>query len=172
MCFQSLPKDKDFLMFFFADFTVKVYDVELGTTTNGPLEGAKFLSPGPVSTSAVACVYGFDYKRRQQDNKAKLRPIKLYDVSIEQGRYFLHEHPKTASSWKEKCIQKLAGMEGVCTIEGPMCRWKMVSSDATGISFVKKQTKCLTNSPVLAEKLEGVCSNEIPGKGWHRHIHL
>ena len=36
---------------------------------------------------------------------------------------------------------------------------------------MKKQTRWLTNSPVLAEALTGCCSNSL-GKTCHRHVHL
>ena len=41
--------------------------------------------------------------------------------------------------------------------------------------LVRKETKWLTNSPVLASILEGVCPNQDPTKteqDWHRHITL
>ena len=44
--------------------------------------------------------------------------------------------------------------------------------DASGTSYVKKSTKWMTNSKVLAELLNGVCSNRVPGGLWHRHVHL
>ena len=54
---------------------------------------------------------------------------------------------------------------------GPMCRWGMKAKDHQGEGLVKKQTRWLTNSPVLAEALTGCCSNNL-GKSWHRHVHL
>ena len=32
----------------------------------------------------------------------------LYQMQLSAGRYFLHEHPLTASSWKENCINRIA----------------------------------------------------------------
>lgn len=136
-----------------------------GSPPCGPFSPLQNLNKGKVDREVA--------QQRLEDGKQMLETAcEFYERQIRRGRYFSHEHPKTASSWKERCIEKLADMDVVRTIEGPMCRWKMVSSDATGKSFVKKQTKWLTNSPVLAEILEGVCSNEIPGKGWRRHVHL
>ena len=71
--FQSLPKDKDFLMLFFADYMTKELENDLGTTTNGQLEGSMFLSPGPVPFNGIACVNVFDQKwRSHDDGKSKL----------------------------------------------------------------------------------------------------
>ena len=38
---------------------------------------------------------------------------RMYAKQYRAGRVFLHEHPDTAQSWKEPCIQKLMGMPGV-----------------------------------------------------------
>ena len=32
----------------------------------------------------------------------------LYQMQIESGRYYLHEHPTSARSWKERCIERIA----------------------------------------------------------------
>lgn len=56
--------------------------------------------------------------------------------------------------------------EGIYLVEGPMCRWGMVSEDSQGRGFVRKETMYLTNSPELAKVLSGECN------GTHRHVHL
>ena len=86
-------------------------------------------------------------------------------------RYFLHEHPKPAASWKEDCVKEVE-LPGVVVVEGPMCRWKMVARDATGEGFVRKQTCWMTNCPELANVLEGVRENEKASGEWHRRVHL
>ena len=78
--FQSLPKDKDFLLFFFADYLTRILHVDLGTTTNGPLEASTFLCDGPLTTESIACVYGFDLKIRGRDEKPKLWPSVVHNV--------------------------------------------------------------------------------------------
>ena len=39
----------------------------------------------------------------------------------------------------------------VHTVSGPMCRWEMVSEDAKGHGYVRKETQFVTNSRTLAE---------------------
>lgn len=90
---------------------------------------------------------------------------------MDAGRYFLHEHPKGAKSWEEKCVDKLRRDPRVYEIEGPMCRWSMQSEDAGGKGLVYKMTRWLTNNRRIAQVLNGVCSNS-KGKTWHRHVHL
>ena len=47
--------------------------------------------------------------KRQKEYESAKRHLeftcKLYDYQISQGRWFLHEHPVGASSWKEKCVR-------------------------------------------------------------------
>ena len=35
---------------------------------------------------------------------------RVYEYQSEQGRLFLHEHPLAATSWREPCIQRVAGL--------------------------------------------------------------
>ena len=90
----------------------------------------------------------------------------LYQIQIEGGRLILHEHPASATSWKEDCIEKVSQMEGVEIVVGHMCRWGMTSEDADGKGLVKKPTKSMTNSPAIGRHLAKTC------KGGHRHVQL
>eukprot|EP00973_Karenia_brevis_P017154 2355852-Karenia_brevis.AAC.1 len=62
-------------------------------------------------------------------------------------------------------------MDGVYVVCGPMCGFDMRSVDAQGEGLVKKETRWMTNSPELAEVLEGTCSNK-EGLTWPRHVQL
>ena len=99
----------------------------------------------------------------------------LYKKQYEAGRWFLHEAPWGAASWKDPEIQELASKPGVQKVRGPMCRWEMSATDKRGLQgtgFVKKETGWLTNCKPLAEPLEGECTNTTGKAPWHRHIHL
>ena len=63
-------------------------------------------------------------------------------------------------------MTELQKLDGIYTVTGPMCRWKMVAEDAQGIGYVKKPTRFITNSSELATALSGNCSGD------HRHVHL
>ena len=69
----------------------------------------------------------------------------LYRMQIEQGRYFLHEHPETASSWHEGCIKDLLKQEGVIKVIGDQCRYGLKSHDGTREGPARKSTWFLTN---------------------------
>ena len=110
--------------------------------------------------------------KRLQEGKKHLRTsVRAYRAQMDAGRYFLHEHPKGARSWEEPEVEELRKDPRVYEVTGPMCRWKMESSDAWGKGLVKKETRWLTNSRHIAAILSGVCSN-VEGKTWHRHVNL
>ena len=46
----------------------------------------------------------------------------LYREQTKEGRYFLHEHPATASSWELGCMRKLAEKESVYVVIADMCQ--------------------------------------------------
>ena len=115
------------------------------------------------------------FQARLEEGKEMLdTSCSIYKQRIKKGEYFLHEHPKSAKSWKEECIQEISEIPNVEIVEGPMCRWKMVGRDASGEGYIRKPSCWMTNLPELAETLRGVCANDLPGgkHEWHRHIHL
>ena len=96
--------------------------------------------------------------------------VQLYWEQISRGRFFLHEHPATATSWGLPMVQELERHPGVQVVTGDMCRWGMnldkdVSGEEPG-KLVKKPTKWMTNSPILAKLLQARCN------GQHDHERL
>ena len=99
----------------------------------------------------------------------------MYRKQYDAGRWFLHEAPWSATSWKDPEVQELLSREGVRVVRGPMCRWGMMSTDKRGLQgtgYVRKETGWMTNCEALAELLEGECSNQTGKAPWHRHVHL
>ena len=96
--------------------------------------------------------------------------VQLYWEQISRGRFFLHEHPATATSWGLSLIKELERYPGVQIVTGDMCRWGMtLEKDTTGdepVRLVKKPTKWMTNSPILAKLLQARCN------GQHEHERL
>ena len=96
----------------------------------------------------------------------------MYWDQISRGKFFLHEHPATASSWDLSIINELAEHPGVSSVTGDMCRWGMHlpeerENQGTEKSvLVKKPTKWMTNSPALASILGTRCT------GGHEHSRL
>ena len=86
----------------------------------------------------------------------------LAHKQIEGGRYFVYEHPKSAASWKNPSIEKLASTPGVMRTELDQCAFGLTSEDEIGRAPAKKPTSLLTNS-VEADRSMGVKC-----KGGHR----
>ena len=96
---------------------------------------------------------------------------RCYWDQIEQGKFFLHEHLATASSWNMECMTELAAHPGVYSVKGDMCRWGMkvrdeIPEDASQPYLIKKPTKWKTNCRLLAELLSLRC------EGNHVHARL
>ena len=96
--------------------------------------------------------------------------VQLYWEQISRGRFFIHEHPATASSWGLPMIKELERHPGVQIVTGDMCRWGMTLDRDTLVEeptkLVKKPTKWMTNSPILAKLLQSRCN------GQHEHERL
>ena len=75
---------------------------------------------------------------------------RLYRMQLEGGRYFIHEHPLTASSWKMPCIRRLWDEVGVRAVVADQCEYGLVSRDRWGSAPAKKPTGFLTTNEFVA----------------------
>ena len=48
--------------------------------------------------------------------------VSRYVEQIQAGRYFLHEHPRSASSWKLPAMEELMNIPGVALTHGDQCQ--------------------------------------------------
>ena len=100
--------------------------------------------------------------------------VAVYRRQLQSGRYFLHEHPDQAKSWRYPAMLALAGEEGVLRLVGHMCPHGMRSKDASGEGLVLKPTGWLTNSREIGHEVAARCSN-LEKEYWqekHRHVQL
>ena len=51
--------------------------------------------------------------------------LELYAIQMNQGLYFLHEHPWNAASWQHEGIQQMLNRRGVTKVRGDMCSFGM-----------------------------------------------
>ena len=91
----------------------------------------------------------------------------MYREQLRGGRYFLHEHPDTATSWKVPCIERLAEMPEVLIAKADQCMFGLTSRDQLGVAPAKKPTRFMTNSPEVHKLLDKRCDGSCP-----RHVHL
>ena len=98
--------------------------------------------------------------------------IHFYRRQMKRGRYFLHEHPLGAGSFKDPQMIELMNEPGVMVVDGPMWRWdlrELCPRQGEGLAY--KRTRWVTNCPALARTLQSECSNKGGGPV-HRHFHL
>ncbi len=77
----------------------------------------------------------------------------IYQMQLDEGRYFLHEHPSGATSWKESCVQEIWSHPDVERIINHQCQ---VGQRYEG-EPVMKPTGWLSNSPCILERLNRRC---------------
>lgn len=97
--------------------------------------------------------------------------IKLYQMQIEAGRYFVHEHPHTASSWEESCVQSILKQQNVTRVVGDQCMYGLKARDQEREGPARKSIGCMTNSVCIAQQLSQRCPNKA-GYQVHRHVRL
>ena len=94
--------------------------------------------------------------------------FELYDLQLQGGRYFLHEHPASATSWRlPEVVAFCAQHPQLYAVLGDMCQFGMTTAEPGGEKTpAKKRTRWLTNSACLAEALDRKCLGE------HEHVAL
>jgi hypothetical protein len=97
--------------------------------------------------------------------------IELYRIQLDAGRFFLHEHPWSASSWRTAEMQELLQDPRVTKVRGNMCRYNMKITDSDGTALVCKKTGWISNSKLILEELNLQCTN-TGGPNDHRHADL
>ena len=79
-------------------------------------------------------------------------------------RYFLHEHPYLASSWREPMVDNVLSMPGVILILSHMCKFGKVASRQLSdgiIRLSKKPEGIMTNSPEIAFEVDVRCDHPL-----------
>ena len=92
--------------------------------------------------------------------------FEMYEVQRKAGRFFVHEHPSTATSWSLPIVLEMLLKEDVELVEVDMCNFGMESEDDGGKGLVRKRTKILTNSPEVARRVARKCTGD------HRRVNL
>ena len=87
---------------------------------------------------------------------------KLYELQIREGRFFIHENPMNATSWKLPCIEKIMRRAGVQVVVADLCAYglKTKGIGAGGDTLAKKPTRFMTNAECVAERLQRRCKKD------------
>ena len=100
-----------------------------------------FIIGSPPCTAFCSWNRHLNYKKMNKEDVRKMidegeRHLKfmcqLYQKQIDAGRFFVHEHPATAVSWKEKDILRLAAQGGVHVTKVDQCRYGLKTKGKDG----------------------------------------
>ena len=106
------------------------------------------------------------FQRRLENAKRHVMfCIELYTMQLRGGRFFLHEHPESASSWRLPEIMQMVLMDGVLTTVCDMCAYGMVAEDELGEAPAKKCTRLMSNSPEVIKRVSKRCTNKLVESG-------
>ena len=94
--------------------------------------------------------------------------LELYAIQVRGGRYFLHEHPNGASSWRMKSMVKIMAKDNVHTTACDMCAYGLTTKDGEGEALVEKRTRLMSNSPEIIKRVSNQCTNR-GGKDASKH---
>ena len=90
--------------------------------------------------------------------------VELYWDQLRNGRHFLHEHPATASSWKEGMVARLRRDPRVGEVVGDQCRYGLRTRGPGGALLpARKPTRFLSSAPAILDELSLRC------RGVHLH---
>ena len=101
----------------------------------------------------------------------------LYQDQLDGGRYFLHEHPRWATSWSLEVIENIRRQPSVVLVQSDQCQYGAESKTSDGGgekgSPIMKPTGFMTNSSSLAKALSRRCTGvggrcSRPKGGRHR----
>ena len=98
-----------------------------------------------------------EIRRRKAEGELHLRfCCEIYDLQLQAGRYFVHEHPAHAStSWNLPEVQALLKDSRVGRVVGDQCQYGQQTSDGRPIM---KPTGWMSNSPAVLQQLTRRCS--------------
>ena len=127
---------------------------------------------GSPACTAFSCLQNLSKNRGDENKKKELMKeavahlefcCALYHHQVSQGRYFLHEHPLTATPWQLQCVREVLVLEGVQAVTAHQCMLGLRAMTSEGPKHAMKPTRFLTNSSCLAKRLEARCD------GSHQH---
>jgi hypothetical protein len=109
-----------------------------------------------------------EVQRRMVEGRVLLEfAAQVYRLQLAGGRHFVHEHPASASSWAEPCMQRLRCTPGVSEAVGDQCRFGLRSAGEHGaLGPAKKPTRFLSSAGCVLRELGRRCLGD------HTHVRL
>ena len=88
---------------------------------------------------------------------------RLYEQQIHDKRWFLHEHPVGATSWRSEAVKKVMKMTGVQCVVADQCRYGLTTEVKRQKMPARKRTRFMSNSDEILTQLNKKCDG--------RHVH-
>ncbi len=141
-------------------------------------EGKPLFVIGSPPCTSFSSIQNMNNKKRdakvvEAERKAGERHLQfcleIYMIQIKAKRYFIHEHPNTATSWKMQSVVELMAMENVDHAVADMCQFGMTTVVDGVEEPVQKRTKTVSNSPEVLKRVDVRCPN-LGGRG-EKHDH-
>jgi hypothetical protein len=109
-----------------------------------------------------------EWARRRAEGMVHLRfAVQVYQEQLRCGRHFLHEHPRTATSWSVPEVLALRARPEVGEVIADLCQFGLRSpSPVGGTGPARKPTRFLSSCPAILQNLEQKC------RGGHSHVQL
>ena len=93
-----------------------------------------------------------------------------YEAQMARGKFFLHEHPRDATSWTRPSIERIKNRDDVYLVTGALWRYGLVSRDEHGQGLCKKAMSFMTNSREIANLVFLRCTNDRQAIGvWREY---
>ena len=126
--------------------------------------------------TAFSQLQGLNYHKMDPARVAKIMKearahlhfvISLYHIQLAEGRHFLHEHPRGATSWKDHRMLRVLRHPKVGITVSDQCMYGLTTHDPSGNEVkAKKPTQWASSSPQMLKRLSTRCD------GSHSHQHL
>ena len=97
--------------------------------------------------------------------------MRLYEIQIQSGRFFVHEHPYNAASWAEDSVTRIMAMDGVDAVAVDMCAYGMRVDTGQQQGPARKRTKIMSNSVEVLKRIAMQCPNMQEDVSKH-HVHV
>ena len=106
-----------------------------------------------------------ELRRRLVEREVLLRfAVEIYCLQLAAGRHFLHEHPRGARSWEERCVRALLRDPRVDSVVADQCRFGLRIPGPDGRpALARKPTRFMSSAPAILEELGLRC------QGGHEH---
>lgn len=101
-----------------------------------------------------------DVRQMQEEGVRHLHfVLSLYKMQLDGHRHLLHEHPETATSWRDPWAVNILKHPRVLNVRSDQCEYGLYTRDSSGqLRLAKKPTRWATSSPQMAARLSKRCS--------------